>query len=203
MTDLHTAAAAALAYMDQVGQMDMYPEEWAVAEALRAALAEPQGEPVAWMGPGTFISHAAKLAAKPDGYAAMYPTPLYAAAPPQVQPTDAELAAKGWQRVVCPACGSEMARAAPPQVQPDGFTPISDLVELPDGTVMHNDDAPQVQPLTDDPWRSLYRRAINEANGLTNYVEDRPELRGAERRIGKIEDEARALAHGIGQQEKP
>jgi len=26
-------------------------------------------------------------------------------------------------------------------------------------------------------WRSLYTRAINEANGLTNYVEDRPELR--------------------------
>lgn len=51
-----------------------------------------------------------------------------------------------------------------------------------------------------DPWRSLYQRAINEANGLTNYVEDRPELRSAERRISKIEDDARAIerAHGIG-----
>lgn len=42
-------------------------------------------------------------------------------------------------------------------------------------------------------WRDLYRRAINEANGLTNYVEDRPELRSAERRLAKIEEEARAL----------
>jgi len=41
-------------------------------------------------------------------------------------------------------------------------------------------------------WRSLYRRALNEANGLTNYVEDRPELLSAERRIAKIEEEARA-----------
>lgn len=40
--------------------------------------------------------------------------------------------------------------------------------------------------------RSLYRRAINEANGLTNYVEDRPELRSAEKRITKIEQEFRA-----------
>ena len=40
--------------------------------------------------------------------------------------------------------------------------------------------------------RSLYRRAINEANGLTNYVEDRPELRSAEKRIAKIEQEFRA-----------
>lgn len=42
---------------------------------------------------------------------------------------------------------------------------------------------PADMALTDDPWRKLYRRAINEANGLTNYVEDRPELRGAERRL--------------------
>jgi hypothetical protein len=60
--------------------------------------------------------------------------------------------------------------------------------------------APQAVPvpadmaLTDDPWRKLYRRAINEANGLTNYVEDRPELRGAERRLAAIEAEARTLA---------
>ena len=60
--------------------------------------------------------------------------------------------------------------------------------------------APQAVPvpadmaLTDDPWRKLYRRPINEANGLTNYVEDRPELRGAERRLAAIEAEARTLA---------
>lgn len=42
-------------------------------------------------------------------------------------------------------------------------------------------------------WEALYRRAINEANGLTNYVEDRPELRRAERNLAAIEAEARAL----------
>ena len=43
-----------------------------------------------------------------------------------------------------------------------------------------------------EAWQKLYRRAINEANGLTNYVEDRPELRSAEKRIDTIEKEARA-----------
>lgn len=43
-------------------------------------------------------------------------------------------------------------------------------------------------------WRALYRRAVNEANGLTNYVEDRPELRSAERKLAAIEAEARALS---------
>lgn len=42
-------------------------------------------------------------------------------------------------------------------------------------------------------WRSLYRRAINEANGLTNYVEDRPELRRAEKQLEAIQREARAI----------
>lgn len=41
-------------------------------------------------------------------------------------------------------------------------------------------------------WKSLYQRAINVANGLTNYVEERPELTHAERRLDKIESEARA-----------
>ena len=41
-------------------------------------------------------------------------------------------------------------------------------------------------------WRSLYRRAVNVANGLTNYVEERPELRRAERELTSIETEARA-----------
>ena len=44
-----------------------------------------------------------------------------------------------------------------------------------------------------DRWQGLYRRAINEANGLTNYTEDRPELRRAEKNLTAIEAEARAL----------
>jgi uncharacterized coiled-coil protein SlyX len=43
-----------------------------------------------------------------------------------------------------------------------------------------------------DVWKSLYQRAINEANGLTNYVEYRPELRSAEKRLSAIEEAARA-----------
>jgi hypothetical protein len=42
MTRLREAAEAALAYMDSVGQQDMHPEEWAVAETLRAALEKPE-----------------------------------------------------------------------------------------------------------------------------------------------------------------
>lgn len=42
-------------------------------------------------------------------------------------------------------------------------------------------------------WRSLYARAISEANGLTNYVEDRPELRRAEKQLEAIQREARAI----------
>lgn len=41
-------------------------------------------------------------------------------------------------------------------------------------------------------WQALYRRAINEANGLTNYVEERPELRRAERNLEAIQADARA-----------
>jgi hypothetical protein len=48
MSNLREAAQQALAYMDSVGQQDMHPEEWAVAEALRAALEQPEQEPVAW-----------------------------------------------------------------------------------------------------------------------------------------------------------
>jgi hypothetical protein len=40
-------------------------------------------------------------------------------------------------------------------------------------------------------WHMLFLRALNEANGLTNYVEDRPELRSAEKRISAIERDAR------------
>jgi hypothetical protein len=45
MTTLRDAAQQALAYMDSVGEQDMYPEEWAVAKALRAALAQPTVDP--------------------------------------------------------------------------------------------------------------------------------------------------------------
>jgi hypothetical protein len=38
MGELVQAARDALAYMDSVGQADMHPEEWAVADALRRAL---------------------------------------------------------------------------------------------------------------------------------------------------------------------
>ena len=41
MSDLRQAAQQALEYMKSVGQMDMYPEEWAIVERLEAALAQP------------------------------------------------------------------------------------------------------------------------------------------------------------------
>jgi hypothetical protein len=44
MSNLRAAAQQALDYMDSVGQQDMYPEEWAIAEALRAALAQEERE---------------------------------------------------------------------------------------------------------------------------------------------------------------
>ena len=43
-----------------------------------------------------------------------------------------------------------------------------------------------------ETWKFLYCRAINEANGLTNYVEDRPELYSAEKRLTTIQEDARA-----------
>ncbi len=49
MSDLKKAAQQALAYMESIGQQDMYPEEWAIAEDLRAALEQPEQEPVAWI----------------------------------------------------------------------------------------------------------------------------------------------------------
>jgi hypothetical protein len=53
--------------------------------------------------------------------------------------------------------------------------------------------AEQPEPVDAERWRRLYLRAINEANGLTNYVEDRPELRRAERNLAAIEAEARSI----------
>lgn len=37
----------ALGYMESVGQMDMHPEEWAIAVALRERLAQPEQKPIA------------------------------------------------------------------------------------------------------------------------------------------------------------
>jgi hypothetical protein len=52
-----------------------------------------------------------------------------------------------------------------------------------------------------ETWKGLYHRAINEAGGLTNYVEDRPELFSAEKRLTKIQEEARAaIAKATGEQ---
>ena len=50
-----------------------------------------------------------------------------------------------------------------------------------------------------ETWKALYRKAVNCANGLTNYVEDRPELRRIERELTAIESAARAALEG----EKP
>jgi len=44
-----------------------------------------------------------------------------------------------------------------------------------------------------ETWKRLYRLAVSEANGLTNYVEDRAELYSAEKRLTKIQEEARAM----------
>jgi hypothetical protein len=38
ITDLRKAAEEALKVLESIGQMDMYPEDWAVTVALRAAL---------------------------------------------------------------------------------------------------------------------------------------------------------------------
>lgn len=43
-------------------------------------------------------------------------------------------------------------------------------------------------------WKALYRRAFNVAASLSNYVEDRPGLRQAEREMEDIEREAAMLA---------
>lgn len=39
---LRDAAQQALEYMKSVGQMDMYPEDWAIVGRLEAALAKPE-----------------------------------------------------------------------------------------------------------------------------------------------------------------
>lgn len=42
-------------------------------------------------------------------------------------------------------------------------------------------------------WKALYQRAINEANGLTNFVEECGSTRRAERNLEAIEADARKL----------
>lgn len=45
-----------------------------------------------------------------------------------------------------------------------------------------------------DAWQSLYKRAFSTAGGLTNYIEDRPELTHAERALETMRAEAAALS---------
>ena len=76
MTALLDAARAALQAWEYDSNecrwhMDNLRTELAVAEA------QPVGEPVAWMGDGTFISDAVKRTALPT-FAARYPVPLFA-----------------------------------------------------------------------------------------------------------------------------
>lgn len=62
--------------------------------------------------------------------------------------------------------------------------------------VVHRADGPCYLPervAPADAWINLYRRAVDVANDLTNYVEYRPKLLGAERKLDAIENEARAL----------
>lgn len=103
----------------------------------------------------------------------------------------------GW-RGVCLVCAGEKLTAALSQISYLCGPPN----EMQCGPYdVHCDEAAvvdQVDRLTTRValWQGLYRRALNEANGLTNYVEDRPELRSAEKRIQRIEDDARtALEH--------
>jgi hypothetical protein len=72
---------------------------------------------------------------------------------------------------------------------------LRDVAEVvSNGDELCEEAAAEIERLRADAerWQALYRRAINEANGLTNYVEDRPELRRAERKLEAIESEARA-----------
>lgn len=52
---------------------------------------------------------------------------------------------------------------------------------------------PAALPESAETWKNLYLRAIDTANGLTNYVEERPELRRAEKELEAIQAEARAV----------
>ena len=77
----------------------------------------------------------------------------------------------------------------------DGGPPIALLMEVNHSDRWKIEYAYSAPEVTRDAerWEKLYRRALNEANGLTNYVEDRPELRMAERRLEAIQADARAM----------
>ena len=89
----------ALLYMESVGEMDMYPEDWAIAVALRAAIEQAQ-EPVAWVGPSwlhpeTRTWESQSFAAKPiEGWIPLYTAPRERMARPEQGHT-----------INCPRCG--------------------------------------------------------------------------------------------------
>ncbi len=93
-----------------------------------------------------------------------------------------EAMAYGWERA--------MERAA--EAIPDDLYPASTVAAI---TAQRNAALARVAEMEArvTAWTKLYDRAINEANGMTNYVEDRPELRSAERRLDVIYADARAL----------
>lgn len=93
-------------------------------------------------------------------------------------------------------CGVEARRAERERMGPETAIHHKNIERL--DSIIH-EQAAEIEALRADAerWQALYRRAINEANGLTNYVEERPELTCAERRIAKIEADARAAMQGV------
>ena len=76
----------ALGYMESVGQMDMYPEEWAIVVALRERLAQPEQEPVAWIDE---FGNVFPLGAQRGPKHLNEPMkPLYTAPPQQAEPVE-------------------------------------------------------------------------------------------------------------------
>lgn len=80
------------------------------------------------------------------------------------------------------------------ELEADGFSPKAHYGAAAELRRLSAVEAERDALLADtERWRSLYTRAINEANGLTNYVEDRPGLRRAEKQLEAIQREARAI----------
>ena len=73
------------------------------------------------------------------------------------------------------------------------FMRVNGVDEWAIGGIQSRDLPPPQAQQPADAWINLYRRAVDVANDLTNYVEDRPKLLGAERKLDAIENEARAL----------
>lgn len=68
----------ALRYMESIGEMDTYPEDWAIAIALRERLAQPEQEPVAWMHnriEGNVIITTSAHLRYPERWTALYTAP--------------------------------------------------------------------------------------------------------------------------------